>query len=87
MIDLKDKFMKNLAYRSLQNRKFIASYSGGKDSSLALYHAMQTGTAVALIVMLEEQGLRSRSHAMPHNIIDAQAAALVFPILKTASTF
>lgn len=87
MIDLKDKFMKNLAYRSLQNRKFIASYSGGKDSSLALYHAMQTGTAVALIVMLEEQGLRSRSHAMPLDIIHAQAAALGLPILKTAATW
>ncbi|HRB84684.1 MAG TPA: ATPase, partial [Acinetobacter johnsonii] len=47
-----------------QNRKFVASYSGGKDSSLALYQAMQMGEPVALIVMLEEQGLKSRSHGM-----------------------
>lgn len=79
--------MQNFAPKPLQNRKFVASYSGGKDSSLALYQAMQTGTAVALIVMLEEQGLRSRSHAMPLDIIEAQATALGLPILKAAATW
>lgn len=28
-----------------RNKKFIASYSGGKDSTLALYKAMKQGTA------------------------------------------
>ncbi len=45
------------------NKTSIVSFSGGKDSSLALYHAMKTGTVSGLIVMLEEQGQRSRSHA------------------------
>ncbi len=44
----------------LKGQKFIASYSGGKDSTLALYAALQTGEALGLIIMLEEQGLRSR---------------------------
>lgn len=41
---------------------FIASFSGGKDSVLALYKAMKVGKALGLIVMLEEEGQRSRSH-------------------------
>ena len=68
-------------------QKFIVSYSGGKDSTLALYHAMQIGKAIGLIVMLEEQGLRSRSHAMSMEIIQAQANALGLPIITTSSSW
>ena len=68
-------------------QKFIVSYSGGKDSTLALYHAMQVGKAIGLIVMLEEQGLRSRSHAMSMEIIQAQANALGLPIITTSSSW
>lgn len=71
----------------LDGKNFVASYSGGKDSSLALYYAMQHAKPVALMVMLEEQGLRSRSHAMPLEIIDAQAAAIGLPILKGSATW
>ena len=71
----------------IQQQKFVASYSGGKDSSLALYHALQSGQAVALIVMLEEHGQRSRSHAMPLDIIDAQAELIGLPILKASATW
>lgn len=68
-------------------QKCVVSYSGGKDSSLALYYAIQHAKPVALMVMLEEQGLRSRSHAMPLEIIDAQAAAIGLPILKASATW
>lgn len=68
-------------------QKFIVSYSGGKDSTLALYHAMQVGKAIGLIVMLEEQGLRSRSHAMSMEIIQAQANALGLPIISASSSW
>ncbi|OTG68142.1 ATPase [Acinetobacter sp. ANC 4470] len=68
-------------------QKFIVSYSGGKDSTLALYHAMQVGKAIGLIVMLEEQGLRSRSHAMSMDIIQAQANALGLPIITASSSW
>ncbi len=70
-----------------QNRKFVASYSGGKDSSLALYQAMQMGKPVALIVMLEEQGLKSRSHGMSLDIIHAQAKAIGLPIYSASATW
>ncbi|MDH2652632.1 diphthine--ammonia ligase [Acinetobacter baumannii] len=69
------------------NRQSIVSFSGGKDSSLALYHAMQTGNVIGLIVMLEEQGQRSRSHAMPLDIIRAQAQAIGLPVFMASSSW
>ncbi|MCH7379265.1 MULTISPECIES: diphthine--ammonia ligase [Acinetobacter] len=68
-------------------RQSIVSFSGGKDSSLALYHAMQTGTVIGLIMMLEEQGQRSRSHAMPLDIIRAQAEAIGLPVYMASSSW
>ncbi|MHA6482271.1 Dph6-related ATP pyrophosphatase [Paenibacillus sp. strain BS8-2] len=67
--------------------KFVASYSGGKDSSLALHMAMQSGEAIGLIVMLEEKGERSRSHGMPPKIIAAQAESIGLPVLSAAATW
>ena len=68
-------------------RKLFVSYSGGKDSTLALYHAIQAGEVLGLLVMLEEQGERSRSHAMSLEIIHAQANAIGLPILMAASSW
>jgi len=69
------------------NKTSIVSFSGGKDSSLTLYHAMKTGTVRGLIVMLEEQGQRSRSHAMPLDIIQAQAKAIGLPLFMASSSW
>jgi len=63
-----------------RGHKFITSFSGGKDSVLALYKAMKVGEAVGLIVMLEEEGKRSRSHGMPPELIRAQAKSIGLPI-------
>ena len=79
--------MQQLWKTNATQRKFIVSYSGGKDSTLALYHAKKMGQCLGLIVMLEEQGQRSRSHAMPMDIIYAQAQALSLPILCTRSSW
>lgn len=68
-------------------RKFIASFSGGKDSVLALYKAMQTGEAIGLIVMLEEEGKRSRSHGMPPELIHAQAESIGLPVYTAAASW
>ncbi|WP_212979477.1 diphthine--ammonia ligase [Paenibacillus azoreducens] len=67
--------------------KFIASFSGGKDSVLALYKAMQVGEAVGLIIMLEEEGKRSRSHGMPPEIIRAQAESVGLPVYTGAASW
>lgn len=70
-----------------RGHKFVASFSGGKDSTLALYKAMQVGEAVGLIVMLEEEGQRSRSHGMPPELIQAQAESIGLPVYTAATSW
>jgi diphthine-ammonia ligase len=65
------------------NVPFFCSWSGGKDSCLALYRAMKAGaTPRFLFTVLEESGERSRSHGLPREILQAQALSLGIP-LKT----
>jgi Predicted ATPases of PP-loop superfamily len=68
-------------------RKFVASFSGGKDSTLALHHAMQAGEPVGLIVVMEEEGKRSRSHGILEPVIRAQAEAIGLPLLAAAASW
>ncbi|ATP41690.1 ATPase [Solibacillus sp. R5-41] len=68
-------------------QKFVASFSGGKDSTLALYEAMKTGQAVGLIAVLEEDGTRSRSHGMTVDFIKAQAQSIGLPIHLAAASW
>ena len=70
-----------------RGHKFITSFSGGKDSVLALYKAMKVGEAVGLIVMLEEKGKRSRSHGMPPELIRAQAHSIGLPFYTAAASW
>lgn len=59
------------------SRPAVCSFSGGKDSCLALWRAQQQGVDVrSLLVMLEESGERSRSHAIPPSLLERQAQAL-----------
>lgn len=81
MTELKD--WKNGA----SGHKFIASFSGGKDSVLALYKARKDGEALGLIVMLEEEGKRSRSHGMPPELIHAQAKSIGLPVYTAAASW
>jgi len=67
--------------------KFIASFSGGKDSVLALYKSMMVGEAIGLIVMMEEEGKRSRSHGMPPELIHAQAESIGLPLYTAAASW
>ncbi|WP_194192530.1 diphthine--ammonia ligase [Clostridium chrysemydis] len=69
------------------NKKFIASYSGGKDSTLALYKAMKKGTAVGIVVMMEEEGYRSRAHSLFKDILKAQAKAIGVPLYTGSANF
>jgi diphthine-ammonia ligase len=67
--------------------KFIGSFSGGKDSVLALYKAMKAGEAIGLIVMMEEEGKRSRSHGMPPELINAQAKSIGLPVYTAPASW
>lgn len=73
---------------SIKGRPFFCSWSGGKDSCLALYYAIQNkGTPKALITMLTQDGKRSRSHGMPVAVIQRQAKALGIPLIVCGASW
>jgi len=68
--------------------KAVVSWSGGKDSCYALYQASLSGTRpVVLLNVLNEEGKISRSHGIPAEILQAQAAALNLPMHLVASSW
>lgn len=55
----------------------LVSWSGGKDSCLAMWRARQSGMQIRrLITAMDESGESSRSHGVPPALIKAQADAL-----------
>ncbi|MBU0481565.1 MAG: diphthine--ammonia ligase [Proteobacteria bacterium] len=65
----------------LKGKDFFASWSGGKDSCLALYRAIrQGGRPRRLLTMFGDDGEKSKSHALSREIIQAQADALGIPV-------
>jgi diphthine-ammonia ligase len=56
------------------------SWSGGKDSYLALHRSQQSFDVVALITMFAEDGERSRSHGLRPLVLEEQAARLGLPL-------
>jgi uncharacterized protein (TIGR00290 family) len=55
----------------------LVSWSGGKDSCLALWRAKQSGMPVRrLITAMDESGESARSHGVPPALLSAQADAM-----------
>jgi len=73
--------------KSIAGRSFFCSWSGGKDSCLALYHAIQNGGKPhSLLTILSEDGVISRSHTLPKPLFEEQARSLgLQPVLRSAS--
>jgi uncharacterized protein (TIGR00290 family) len=68
--------------------KVFCSWSGGKDSCLALYRAGQAGaTPACLVTMMIEDGCRSRSHGLRQDVVEAQAAAMGLPLFCRATSW
>ncbi len=64
------------------------SWSGGKDSALALDRAVRGGARIgALFTMFTEGGERSRSHGLPQEVLRAQAAAVRVPLVTRDATW
>ena len=73
--------MKHDKIESIKGHSFFCSWSGGKDSCLALYHAIhQGGKPAGLFTMLAENGCRSRSHGLPKDFLERQARELGMPV-------
>ncbi len=72
----------------LKGRRFFCSWSGGKDACLALHRAVAAaGRPVALLCMLQEDGVSSRGHGLPLSVLEAQAAALGLPLMTRATSW
>ena len=68
--------------------QFCCSWSGGKDSCLALHRTLANGDVLTcLITMFTEDGHRSRSHGLAREVIEAQAAAIGVPLLSAAASW
>jgi diphthine-ammonia ligase len=67
---------------SILGKPFFCSWSGGKDSNLALYRAIQQGGKPQfLLTIFREDGERSHSHGLPISVLQQQADALGIPLV------
>lgn len=72
----------------LRGLPVLCSWSGGKDSALALHEAMRAGAEPRLLVsMMIESGERSRSHGLSRELLLAQAEALGLPVRFGAASW
>jgi diphthine-ammonia ligase len=68
--------------------KFVCSWSGGKDSALALARAVAAhGRDAILLTMFTEDDERSRSHGLPKAVLAAQAAQMRFPSITGSASW
>ena len=64
------------------------SWSGGKDSCFALMLALrQQHTLKALVSMMNENGVISRSHGLPMPVLQQQADALHVPLIAQPTSW
>lgn len=65
------------------NRKFVASYSGGKDSALALHRAIKAGyEPVALITTFNEKKKENWFHGLDDNVLGKISDSMNIPVWK-----
>lgn len=72
----------------MKNIEFVASWSGGKDSAMAYYRATTAGAVPKqLLTMFEENKKISKSHALPIEVIEAQAQSLGVPLVSKGANW
>ena len=71
-----------------EGSRFFCSWSGGKDSCLALHRVVQAGAGPGvLLTMLTEDGARSRAHGLPVPLLMEQASCIGMPIVFRAASW
>ena len=72
----------------MNNKKAFCSWSGGKDSCLALSRAVENGYEIThLLTMFDETGERSRSHAVSLDVMRAQAESLGLKLIAPSASW
>ena len=71
-----------------EKKKVFASWSGGKDSSLACYRAMKDGFEVSyLLNLLSEDGKRERAHGTRPFLLRLQSEAIGIPVIQVNASW
>lgn len=74
--------------KRIETKGCFCSWSGGKDSCLALYRARSAGMKVSFLLnMLTREGSRSRSHGLRKEILQAQSESLRIPLVTGATSW
>lgn len=70
-------------------KKAFVSWSGGKETSLACYKAIQNQDikVAYLLNMVSEDGKHSRSHGLDSSLLRAQADVMGIPIIQRKTTW
>ncbi|MGG7144516.1 diphthine--ammonia ligase [Clostridium nigeriense] len=64
------------------SKKFVMSYSCGKDSTLALYRMIRKGhKPVALLITVDKKAIRSWFHGVPEDLLQEISKSLNIPLL------
>lgn len=70
-----------------KGRHFVASYSGGKDSMLAIYRALRAGMIpVELLITFRTEKERSWFHGVPETVLKRVSEALKIPVRLIQTT-
>lgn len=67
--------------------KAAVSWSGGKDSCLALHKVRNEFEVTTLVTMMTEDGSRSRSHGLRPEVLAAQAASMEVRLLTARASW
>ncbi len=71
----------------MEKKRFVASYSGGKDSALALYRAIKMGhTPMGLLVTYNEEKDFSWFHNIPMSALEKVSKELGIPLTIVKTT-
>lgn len=66
----------------MDKKKFVMSYSGGKDCMLAMYRKIKEGcTPVALITTIKKDSCDSWTHSLNKKLLDKASESLNIPII------
>lgn len=66
----------------MDNKKFVLSYSGGKDCILAMYRKIQEGsTPVALLTTVKKSASETWTHGLSYDLLEQISQSLDLPII------
>ena len=67
----------------MENKKFVMSFSAGKDSTLALFKMIQDGyKPIALLTTVQKEKSISWSHGLDYKFLERISESLEIPLLK-----